>query len=433
VSIWLLAHPSRAERPVLAVVAAAGLLVVMTANASAAGGAGVLRVSHREQLRACEYVASEDSGRQRARAVRACTRVARLRLVTRRALAGSATASSYQNPIYGSGADPMALQNGSSDYYAYHTGSNFPVLHSTDLVTWRAVGTALPVRPSWVVPSGDWHPWSPSVLRARRRCPGTNSIYCYYLFYTGLTTRYGPTTHCVGVATSPTPAGPFKDRGPLASPGGALDQSGRPAGCGDDAGYSNIDPAPFVDADGRAYLYLTTNRRCASPAPGLECPTDVTVSVIPLASNPTSASGPRKPLFAGAAGSWEQEPGQAPKVEGPWMVHKGDTYYLFYSGGDYRRAYGMGYATATSPLGANSTEPFAKAASNPVLKQTSAVLSPGGGSHIIGPQGGDWLLYHGRSESYSAPRTLRIDPVSWSSTGAVTVRGPSTDPQTPVP
>jgi beta-xylosidase len=327
----------------------------------------------------------------------------------------------------------MALRKGSSDYYAYHTGSNFPVLHSTDLVTWQRVGAALTTRPSWVVPSGDWHPWSPSVMRAARACPGTTSRYCYYLFYTGLTTQFGPATHCVAVATSPTPAGPFTDRGPVASAGGALDQSGRPAGCGDDAGYSNIDPAPFVDSDGRVYLYLTTNRRCAAPAPGQECPTAVTVSVLPLASNAQAASGPRKPLFAGAAGSWEQEPGQAPKVEGPWMVKKGSTYYLFYSGGDYRRAYGMGYATASSPLGTSSTSPFAKAAANPVLKQTAAVLSPGGGSLTRGPRGGDWLLYHGRSGDYSQPRTLRIDPVFWSSTGAVTVRGPTTGAQAPVP
>jgi hypothetical protein len=58
---------------------------------------------------------------------------------------------------------------------------------------------------------------------------------------------------------------------------------------------------------------------------------------------------------------------------------------------------------------------------------------PGGGSFTIGPHGGDWLLYHGRSGDYSQPRSLRIDPVYWNSSGAVTVRGPTTGPQTPVP
>ena len=426
------AMPS-APRLALAILAAATLSAAVPAAAPAAVGGGVLRISHAEQLRACKDAARSGSPTRRARALRACARVARIRLAARRAPSARTAATSYQNPIYGAGADPMALRNSSSDYYSYRTGTNFPILHSTDLVTWQPVRNALSARPTWVVATGDWHPWSPSVLRASRSCPSTSSRACYYLFYTGLTDRYGPNTHCVAVATSTTPAGPFKDRGPLPAAGGARDQSGRPLGCGDDAGYSNIDPAPFVDSDGRAYLYLTTNRRCAAPAPGLECPMNVTISVIPLASNPISASGPRKPLFSGDAGTWEQEPGQAPKVEGPWMVRKASTYYLFYSGGDYRRTYGMGYATAASPLGANSPTPFAKAAANPVLKQTSDVFSPGGGSLTIGPRGGDWLVYHGRAGDYSQPRALRIDPVFWSSTGAVSVRGPTTGLQTPAP
>jgi hypothetical protein len=46
----------------------------------------------------------------------------------------------------------------------------------------------------------------------------------------------------------------------LAAAGGDGDARGRPIGCGDDAGYGNIDRAPFVDANGRAYLYLSTDR-----------------------------------------------------------------------------------------------------------------------------------------------------------------------------
>jgi beta-xylosidase len=416
-------------RLALAALAAVTLIALTPAGASAAQGGGVLRISHGEQLRACKAAA----GSGHSQALRVCARVARIRLAARRAPSARSAATSYQNPIYGSGADPMALRNSSSDYYSYRTGTNFPVLHSTDLVSWRPVGNALASKPTWVVASGDWHPWSPSVIRASRSCPSTKSRACYYLFYTGLTDRYGPNTHCVAVATSTTPAGPFKDRGPLPAAGGARDQSGRPLGCGDDAGYSNIDPAPFVDSDGRAYLYLTTNRRCETPSPGLECPMSVTISVIPLASNLISAAGPRKPLISGAAGTWEQEGTQAPKVEGPWMVKKAATYYLFYSGGDYRRTYGMGYATASSPLGASSDAPFTKAAANPVLRQTASVLSPGGGSLTTGPRGGDWLLYHGRAGDYSQPRTLRIDPVSWNAAGEVTVRGPTTGLQTPAP
>src|SRR3954452_18859074 len=155
-----------------------------------------------------------------------------------------------------------------------------------------------------------------------------------------------------------------------------------------------------------------------------ECPVQPTVSVIPLATDHMTAAGPRTPLFAGIPGSWEQEPGQEPKVENPWAQRRGSTVYLFYSGGDYRSAYGMGYATSSSPTG-----PFSKAPVNPILRQTGSVLSPGGGSITKGPEGDDWVAYHGRTGSFTAPRTLRIDPLVWRSDGSVAVRGPTTGPQ----
>jgi hypothetical protein len=336
---------------------------------------------------------------------------------------------SYQNPVYGlSAPDPMALSAGTNDYYVYHTGARFPILRSSDLVTWTEAGTALARRPAWVV-TGDWHPWAPSVLRDSAPCPGSEAGPCHYLYYVGLHDEtLVPSTHCVGVAVSPAPGGPFSDMGPLTDLGGSVDQSGRPPGCGDDYGYSNIDPAPFVDDDGSAYLYVSTSRFCAEPSPHTACPMRPTVSVIPLAADKVHASGPRKPLFAGDATGWERQ-----TVEGPWMEKRGSTYYLFYSGGNYRAAYGMGYATASSPLGADAFPAFAKSSFNPVLQQDVGVLSPGGGSMIEGPQGGNWLIYHGRAGDYTQPQTLRIDPVWFETNGSAAVSAPTVGPQTPAP
>jgi hypothetical protein len=108
------------------------------------------------------------------------------------------------------------------------------------------------------------------------------------------------------------------------------------------------------------------------------------------------------------------------------MEKRGSTYYLFYSGGDYRASYGMGYATASSPTGDSG---FTKSPLNPILSETDAVLSPGGGSVTIGPDGGSWLLYHGRAGDYTRPRTLRLDPLFWSESSVFTP-GPTTGPQT---
>ena len=237
------------------------------------------------------------------------------------------------------------------------------------------------------------------------------------MYYTGLSGQFS--TNCVAVATSPTPAGPFIDHGPLS--GGMLDSSGRPIGCGDDAGYGNIDPAPFVDSDGSAYLYVSTDWAC--PASSASCTSATstlkpTISVIPLAPGLLAASGARQPLFS-ADEPWEQAP-WAPVVEGPWMEKHNGTYYLFYSGGAWTGAYGMGYARLASPIG-----PATKAPGNPILSGTSQVFSPGGGSTVIGPDGGVWLLYHARVGGYAQPRQLFLDPVIWKPDGTVTVSGPS--------
>lgn len=342
----------------------------------------------------------------------------------------------YQNAVYGADAmpDPFVLDNGGkhSDYWAFGTGNLFPVLRSSDLVHWTPQGTAMTARPAWVVTAPDWHPWAPSVLASDQPCPGTTSSGCYIMYYVGLSAQLN--VNCVGVATSPTPGGPYSDRGPLelANPSGATSTSvttsaGIPLGCGDDAGKGNIDPSPFIDSSGQPYLYVSTSQWCS----GGVCERKPTISVIPLTSNYLYASGIRVALFSGDYGTWEASDLDISTVEGPsMMVHNG-TYYLFYSGGNWQRAYGMAYATATSPIG-----PFAKSPSNPILAQSQAVLSPGGGDALVtGPHGGLWMVYAARDSTYRAPRLLRIDPFSWQSgpsAGAPDlpmISGPTATPQ----
>jgi beta-xylosidase len=135
------------------------------------------------------------------------------------------------------------------------------------------------------------------------------------------------------------------------------------------------------------------------------------------------------PLFSGDPGTWEAANVGSPTVEGPAMELHNGTYYLFYSGGNWRAAYGMGYATSSSPTG-----PFTKSPSNPILAQTATVTGPGGGDQpVVGPHGGEWLVYHGRSDPSSVPRTLRLDPLLWTAnTGGPdrpVIGGPTSTPQ----
>ena len=135
----------------------------------------------------------------------------------------------YQNPVYTTAPmpDPFVLDKGAthSDYWAFGTGDQFPVLHSTDLVHWTTQGTAMSARPSWVVSQGDWHSWGPSVIQRSQSCPGTTSSGCYILYYSGLSAQFN--VSCVAVATSPTRAAPtrIKVRSRLPGPAEALCRS----------------------------------------------------------------------------------------------------------------------------------------------------------------------------------------------------------------
>lgn len=349
---------------------------------------------------------------------------------------GTPLGTGYANPVSSAAAaDPAVLDNGGAhdDYWAFTTGNRFPILRSPDLVHWRRAGLAMTSLPGWVVPTGDWHPWAPHVVQTTGPCPGLAAPGCYIMYYVGLSSRTA--ANCVAVATAPAPGGPYTDRGPLSN--GTRDAQGRPVGCGDDAGYGQIDPSLFVDpATGRRYLYVSEDFAC--PPRSISCTAadstlKPTISVIPLTADSLAASGPRIPLFSGDPGTWEAAGAGVPTVEGPAMVVHGGAYDLLYSGGSWRSRYAMGAATALGPLG-----PFHKATANPILASTASVVGPGGGDvPVTGPGGGEWLVYHGRDGSDANPRVLRIDPFSWAAqpdgSALPVIAGPTSTPQPSLP
>jgi len=302
----------------------------------------------------------------------------------------------YRNPVFARDfPEPDVLKVG-ADYYAYSTTTGwepldhlFPILHSRDLVHWRYVADAMPSSPTWGY--GDW--WAPDVISYK----GT-----YYMFYLGQSatlTNSDPNLHrhCVAVATATRPTGPFTHRAII--------------GCGQPETAGLIDPQPFVDADGKAYLYYKQDN-----------PVHI-ISVVRLRPDPLHTDGAPKDLLH-VSQLWEHGASYT-TIEGPFVVKHGRLYDLFYSGNDYAHDYGMGYATSASPLG-----PFKKCGCNPILFDATGVTGLGGGSLVQGPHGGWWLVYHAWSSSSgagdpSAVRNLRIDPVTWKG-DAASVRGPTT-------
>jgi hypothetical protein len=81
------------------------------------------------------------------------------------------------------------------------------------------------------------------------------------------------------------------------------------------------------------------------------------------------------------------------------------TYYLTYSANNWETpAYGVGYATAASPLG-----PFRKSPTNPILSQNAQVgmYSTGHGGFALSPDGGElYYVHHGRPSPTDPQRRL---------------------------
>jgi beta-xylosidase len=266
--------------------------------------------------------------------------------------------------------DPFVL-NAAGTYYAYGTnagGANVQLLSSTDLAGWTRLGDALPRVASWAEPGNTW---APTVLPRRGQ---------YVLYYTVREPRAG--RQAISVATAPQPQGPFTDvsTAPLVF---QLSMGG------------SIDPSPFVDVDGTAYLLWKSDANALRLASSLW--------VQPLADDGLSLVGSPGQLLDLDA-DWEH-----PLIEAPALLRDGGTYYLFYSANWWNTSgYAVGYATADNVLG-----PYRKATTAaPWLSSDAGVAGPGGQEFFTDVAGATWMAYHawqpGQVGYPGGARTLRI-------------------------
>ena len=267
-------------------------------------------------------------------------------------------------------ADPFVLPAGDA-YYGYSTNAgagDIQVIRSTDLVSWQLVGNALGGLPAWAAPGATW---APSVLA---RGGG------YVVYYT--VRERASQRQCISRAVAATPAGPFRDD----SPG--------PLVCQRELGGS-IDPSPFVDADGRAYL-LWKAEGAGGPAQ--------TLWSQELAADGMALAGVPQPLLS-ADRSFEHG-----VVEAPSMVRAGGTYFLVYAAADWNsRRYVTAYATCAGPAG-----PCTKPPDGRILRSGTRLAGPGGVELFRGRDGALWAGFHAFSEpnvGYPSSRYFHIAPV----------------------
>ncbi|WP_233254060.1 family 43 glycosylhydrolase [Hymenobacter sedentarius] len=296
----------------------------------------------------------------------------------------ASTPVALANPVLaGDFPDPSITKIGDT-YWATATTSNwgpiFPLLTSKNLTDWKLVGHVFPgERPGWA----DYYFWAPEISQDGGKT---------YIFYAAHK-RGG--NLAVGVASADSPAGPYKDHGPLV---------GEPDG--------SIDGFPIRDEQGQLYLIWKEDGN------SIKQPTPIWAQR--LNDDRTALVGEKKELFRNDASTWEGN-----LVEGVSMVRHDGYFYAFYAGnGCCGRGctYATGVARAKTLLG-----PWEKYANNPVLVNNDTWKCPGHGTAV--EYQGRWYMLHHAYNALSqefAGRQGVLSEFVWTTAGWPEFRGKST-------
>jgi len=250
----------------------------------------------------------------------------------------SADAAAPAPVLDGYTADP-AIRVFGDRYYLYPTSdkaewqcTDFSVWSSPDLKQWKREGMILDVTSQLAWAKGE--AWAPD-------CIERNGTWYFYFC----------ANRQIGVATAASPVGPFRDAlgKPLITrkdPGGFPGQA--------------IDPYPFIDEDGQAFLYFGS--------------TNGIMNVVKLKADLVTLDGPVQSL---AARDFR---------EGAVVFKRQGRYYFMWSIDDARSPdYRVGWGWSTSPLG-----PVTSPADHVVLRQHGAAKGTGHHSVVQIPEADRW-------------------------------------------
>lgn len=274
-------------------------------------------------------------------------------------------------------ADPYVMLY-EGKYYAYGTGGTvegegFACFSSDDLKSWKREGQALSAADSY----GTWGFWAPEVyyIESKKK---------FYLFYSA--------EEHICIATADAPQGPFRQA--VKQP--VWDEK-------------SIDTSLFIDDDGTPYLYFVRF-------------TDGNVIWV-AQMNDDLASFRRETLTecVKVGEPWELAQDKPAKVaEGPSIVKKDGVYYLVYSANHFEsKNYGVGYATASSPMG-----PWKKYEGNPILQRADGLAGTGHGAPFRCKDGSWKYIFHAHWNTEKVqPRLSYIKDFAISSQGVVSISG----------
>ena len=305
-------------------------------------------------------------------------------------LAATLAASSFAKQV--SVHDPVMAKEGDT-FYLFSTGPGITFYHSTDLVHWKPGGRVFADEPTWakqVSPKFNGHLWAPDIQRHDGK---------YYLYYS--VSAFGLNTSAIGVTVNRTlnPASPdyrWEDQGIVVRSVPYRDL------------WNAIDPNIVVGDDGVAWMAF------GSFWGGLK--------LVKLAPSWTAVAEPQEwHTLAKRERSYLIDDAKAgtAEIEGPFIFHKGDYYYLFVS-------------WDKCCLGKDSTYKMvvgrSRVLTGPYVDKTGRDMAAGGGSLLLAGNsdwagvghnsaytfdGKDYLVFHAYENADHGLQKLKIAELTW--------------------
>jgi hypothetical protein len=306
--------------------------------------------------------------------------------------------------------DPFLLDQGGR-YYMYLSSAfgnntqNVPELIGRPNHWSKKSRDAVPHLPPWAIgsPGTDDLTWSPAVYKI-------GDLYIMYL--SAQVRNTNPIQHCIGVGSSPDPAGPF-----YISP--------VPLVCQQNLG-GDIDPQLFVDPhgpDGRYQPNYLVWKSDNNSSPGDGAPS---IWAQPLSNDGFFLEGQPVDIFT-ADKSWELPLAEAPQM----ALSPTSTVWMFISAGTgfFSPHYAMGAISCAGPLG-----PCTDSLPGPLIASNSQGSGPGEETYFVGPDGSDWLLYSplhtGDMAEYYRP--VEAARIGWNAAGPYVAEAGTFPSPTPV-
>jgi arabinan endo-1,5-alpha-L-arabinosidase len=298
--------------------------------------------------------------------------------------------------------DPAIIKEGDT-YYLFTTGRGVPVRTSKDLKTWASAGRVFEGNlPAWSaeIIEGARNPWAPDISFFNER---------FHLYYSIST--FGSQRSLIGLATNTTldPENPdfgWTDHGQVVD-----SRPGRDS-------FNAIDANVVLDEEGQPWLsWGSFHWGERHPGGIMLLPLDKQTGLPPPDAKAES--------IAGRPGNWA--------IEAPFIVRRGDFFYLFVSfdfccrGMDSTYKIMVGRAeNVTGPYADRVGVAMTEGGGTLVLEGTGNVRGPGHNDVLV-EDGIYWLVHHFYDAANQGVPTLQIRPLSWDDEGWPQAEAPITN------